>query len=271
MLSILGNEVYTGVSVTQQGVVQKEALARFKQECDFMKTLVHPNIVAYYDTLFHPGSNLPILVMELMETSLRHYLTNAENVSRKIQVHLCRNIAAALEFLHDHNLVHRDLCGDNILLKISNDVIPVAKVTDFGMSRLIMKQPDMTHSLSAMQHRPGYLPPEAPEYPTDYDSSLDVFMFGAVMTQIATKSATIKSKELRQKLVNQLDKIKHPLKPVISLCLSEKKDCRPLARKLLVCLQYACESLASEGGYSQDIDKMANKMQQLCIGQGAGE
>ena len=250
--------------------MQVEALAKFKRECDFMKTLVHPNIVAYYDTLFHPGSNLPILVMELMETSLRHYLTNAENLSRKIQVHLCRCVAAALEFLHDHNLVHRDLCGDNILLRCSDNVIPVAKVTDFGMSRLIVKQPDMshmTHSLSAMQHRPGYLPPEAPEYPTDYDSSLDIFMFGAVMTQIASKAPTIKSKEFRQKLINQLDAIRHPLRPVIKLCLNEKKESRPVASKLFACLEYACESLANEGAGCQEVDKITNRMQELCIGQ----
>ena len=271
MLSILGNEIYTGVSLTQSVKVQEEALARFKRECEFMKTLMHPNIVIYYDTLLHPGCNLPILVMELMETNLRHYLKTTVNVSREIQIYLCCNVAAALEFLHNHNLVHRDLCGDNILLKSCDDVIPVVKVTDFGMSRLIKKQPDMSHSLSAMNHRPGYLPPEAPEYPTDYDSSLDVFMFGAVMTQIASNSATIGSKELRQKLVNQLDKDRHPLMPVISLCLSEKKERRPLASKLFICLQYASESLTSEVDCSQDVDKIAYKMQQLCIEQAVGE
>lgn len=272
MLSILGNEVYTGVCIAQPGAVQEEALARFKQECDFMKTLLHPNVVTYYDTLFHPGSNLPVLVMELMDTSLRHYLSNLESLSKEVQLNLCHDIAAALKFLHNHNVIHRDLCGDNILLKFSGDLMPVAKVTDFGMSRLIMKRPEMTHSLTAIGHRPGYLPPEAPKENTDYDSSLDVFMFGAVMTQIACKQPTIKSKDERKLLVNELGVSRHPLKPVISMCLDESKERRPNAKKLCSSLQYACVSLASEGNATggQDMDRIANKMQQLCLDQQSG-
>ena len=273
MLSILGNEVYTGVSMTQLGVVQEEALARFKRECDFMKTLLHPNVVTYYDTLFHPGSNLPVLVMELMDSSLRHYLTNVESLLKKVQLNLCHNIAAALEFLHTHHIIHRDLCGDNILLQCATDHIPIAKVTDFGMSRLIMKRPDMTHSLTAIAHRPGYLPPEAPKENTDYDSSLDVFMFGAVMTQIACKKPTIKSKDERKLLVNQLGAAGHPLKPIISMCLDENKERRPNARMLCVSLEYACRSLDTEGSGTDDhrIDGIANKLKQLCLGQQSSE
>ena len=268
MLSILGNQVYTGVFIAQQGVVQEEALSRFKQECDFMKTLHHPNIVAYYDTLFHPGSNLPVLVMELMDTSLRHYLTNAESLTKKVQLSLCHNIAAALEFLHGNNLIHRDLCGDNILLKFSYDVIPVAKVTDFGMSRLIKNHPSISQKLTAIQHRPGYLPPEAPEYPTDYDLSLDIFMFGAVMTQIASKKPTIKSKGERQQLVNELGTSGHLLKPLICLCLDERREKRPVASMLCASLHYACGSLATDGDSTDggpDMDRIANTMQQLCL------
>ena len=265
MLSILGNEVYTGVSITQCGAVQEEVLKRFKQECDFMKTLVHPNIVAYYDTLIHPGCNLPVLVMELMDARLRHYLARVEDLSMKVQFNFCCNIAAALEFLHSKSLVHRDLCGDNVLLKCcsrDND-FPVAKVSDFGMSRLIIKRPEMTHSLTAIGHRPGYLPPEAPEYPTDYNSSLDIFMFGAVVTQIASKAPTIKDSAQRQRLVNQLCLAKHPLKPLICQCLDKRKDKRPIAHTLHASLQYACESLATAGNSTQSMDNIVNKLQQL--------
>ena len=268
MLSILGNEVYTGVSLTRQNSVQEEVLAKFKWECDFMKTLRHPNIVAYYDTLFHPGSNLPVLVMELMDTSLRQYLTKMENLSIVAQFNLSCNIAAALEFLHSKSLVHRDLCGDNILLKYTSDVhLPVAKVTDFGMSRLMIKRPEMTHSLTAIGHRPGYLPHEAGEFPTDYDESLDVFMFGAVMTQIASKAPTIKSEAVRQQLVNQLGANGHPLKPIISLCLDERKNRRPSLSKICASLKAACESLLAGGMIptTQAMDSIVNKMQQLCL------
>ena len=258
MLNILGYEVYTGIPITQQGGVQEEALSRFKKECELMKTLHHPNIVTYYDTLFHPGSNLPVLVMEFMNTSLCQYIaTHAGSLSVRVQLNLCHNIAAALEFLHDKNIIHRDLCGENVLLNYSDDNMPVAKVTDFGVSR---KNIDMTHSLTAINHRPGYLPPEAPEYPVDYDSSLDIFMFGAVMTQIAKKIQAIKSKGERQKIVRELGEVKHLLHPIICQCLHERKEGRPEASLLCVSFHYACEALATG---STHVDRIAEEMQQL--------
>lgn len=268
MLSILGNAVYTGVSVTKEGAVQEEVLARFKQECDFMKTLLHSNIVAYYDTLIHPSLNLPVLVMELMDTSLHQYIKNMEDMSLEVQFQFSTDIAAALDFLHSRGLVHRDLCGDNILLKYNSETKPVAKISDFGLSRLILNHPELTHSLSALGHRPGYLPPEAPEYPIEYDSSLDIFMFGAVMTQIASKMPTIKSKDERQRLVCNLDRANHPLTQIVSKCLEERREDRPTASTLCAILQdvkSASTSTCTESSSSASAENISQKMQKLCL------
>ena len=237
MLSPLGQEFLTGLPITtQQGNVQEEALLKFKKECNFMKSYEHPNIVAYYSTVFYPECNLPVLVMELMQTSLRRYIHEGAVMSKKIQVSLSCDIASALEFLHDKGLVHRDLCGDNILLNYNQD-IPVAKVSDFGISRIIVKSEQLSHSLTALGHRPGYLPPEAFSIdPTDYDSSLDIFMFGVVMTQIASKVPTVDSYHQRQKLVSQLED-QYSLKPLICQCLHENRDDRPSASTLLSLLK----------------------------------
>lgn len=237
MLSPLGQEFLTGLPITtQQGNVQEEALHKFKKECDFMKSYEHPNIVAYYNTVFYPECNLPVLVMELMQTSLRRYIHEGATMSERIQVSLSCDIASALEFLHDKDLVHRDLCGDNILLNY-NQAIPVAKVSDFGISRIIVKSEQLSHSLTALGHRPGYLPPEAFSIdPTDYDSSLDIFMFGVVMTQIASKVPTVDSYHQRQKLVSRLQD-QYSLKPFICQCLRENREDRPSASTLLSLLK----------------------------------
>ena len=243
VLSPLGQEFLTGLPITQQDNVQEEALLKFKKECDFMKDCEHPNIVTYYNTLFYPGCNLPVLVMELMQTSLRKYISEGAVMSMRTQVSLSCDIASALEFLHDRDLVHRDLCGDNVLLNRDQD-IPVAKISDFGISRTIIKPEQLSHSLTALGHRPGYLPPEAFSIdPTDYDSSLDIFMFGVVMTQIASKVPTVDSSHQRQRLISQLDQDQHLLEPFISQCLSDNRKDRPSASTLYVDLLSIHESL----------------------------
>ena len=62
----------------------------------------------------------------------------------------------------EKKVIHRDLCGDNILIR--EEDIPIAKITDFGMSR-IFDMEAMTHSISVLGHRNGYLPPEGPYHP----------------------------------------------------------------------------------------------------------
>ena len=223
VLNALGQQLVTSLPVAT-GEGQSEALIRFKKECEFMKQLKHPNVVEHYATLLYPNCKLPILVMELMEFSLRNYMRCNQHISMKIQISLGRDVAAALEFLHEKDIVHRDLCPDNILLNHG----PVAKVSDFGMSRIITKYGhSLTHSLTALGRR-GFMPPESS---SDYDSSVDIFMFGVVMTMIVSNISNVENKEQRTSLLQRISD-RHPLKSVIKSCLNNKKEERPNASEV---------------------------------------
>ena len=229
VLSAIGQELLMGFTFVASVGVQENVLKKFKQECTLMTGIEHPNIVTYYDTVLYPDCNLPVLVMELMDTSLSKHIAKTDLWPMRIQLRISGDIASALVCLHNHGLIHRDLCGDNVLLDCRG-AIPQAKLSDFGMSRVIHKNPKYPQYLSQIGYREGYLPPEARDDPADYDSSLDIFMFGAVMTQIANKVTNIKNKEQRQVLVNQLKE--HPLKPYIQQCFRKEKSERPKASVL---------------------------------------
>ena len=249
VLNPLGQEVLTGTPITQQAIIPEEMLRKFRRECEFMKDCQHPNIVAYYDTLLYPRCNLPVLVMELLQTSLSRYITDKGAViSLMIEIGLSRNVASALEFLHDRNLIHRDLCSDNVLVNYSCRV-PIAKVSDFGISRMIVKPEQLSHTLTSFGHRVGYLPQEAFSYPADYDASLDIFMFGVIMTLIAQKVPSVKTKHERQKLVAQLGQ--HPLKQCIHQCLRENKEERCNAGKIHDDLSSLMKSLSTSSSTTE--------------------
>ena len=243
MLSPLGQEVLTGIPITQQAIIPEEMLQKFKRECEFMRDCQHPNIVAYYDTLLYPGCNLPVLIMELMQASLNRYIIDkGSDISLVIQISLSRDVASALEFLHDRNLIHRDLCSDNVLVNNSQHT-PVAKVSDFGISRMIVKPEQLSHTLTSFGHREGYLPREAFSYPADYDASLDIFMFGVIMTLIAQSVPTVKTKRERQELMTKLGQ--HPLKQCIYQCLNENKEERSNAGELYADLTSLLNSVST--------------------------
>lgn len=225
VLHQLATEIQTDLPATGDG--QEETKKAFKIECAFLKSFDHPNVVQHLSTTKHPSSGQAILVTELMDYSLRSYLSN-ETPTAQVETSICKDIASALAYIHGRSIVHRDLCGDNVLL---NRVGPVAKISDFGMSRIIDCSA-MSSTLTALGHRMGYLPPEAPLIESSrYDSSLDVFSFGVIMTQIVHTLETVKSPKDRNYYVAQIDH-SHRLKPWILRCLNKSKDKRPLASDL---------------------------------------
>ena len=169
-----------------------------------------------------------------MDCNLRQYFTPQADkepikLSLAIQTSLCHDIASALEYIHSRGVVHRDLCGENILLSCGGET-PVAKVCDFGMSK-ITKNDTRSVSLQAFAHK-GFMPPEATDMESSsYNSKFDIFSFGALMVQIVRHLPTIKDGKYRKyelKLINET----HPIKELIIDCLNENRDDRPLAAQL---------------------------------------
>ena len=92
-------------------------MRRFKQEYEFLSTIKHPNIVQFLGLFEDPDTQLPVLLMELMDDSLTHFLESAaQSLPYHIQVNICHDITVALSFLHSNDIVHRDLSSNNVLM-----------------------------------------------------------------------------------------------------------------------------------------------------------
>ena len=224
-------------------------LQRFERECEFLSEIRHPHVVQYLGVAHDPESGLPVLLMEMMDESLTGYLEHCnEPLPYHIQVDLCYDIALALAYLHSNGILHRDLSSNNVLLIAGSR----AKVTDFGMSKLV----DVAPRLTPLTQCPGtgvYMAPEALRHPPVYSEKLDIFSFGVLATQIVTLrypdpgAAMTEQEDSRyptgtvlvpvpeiERRKTDIDSIdpNHPLLPLILRCLKNKQQDRPSSGEL---------------------------------------
>ena len=111
-----------------------ERLARFQREAEVLASLNHPNIAAIHGLEDSDGTKA--LVMELVEGP-----TLADRIARGAipvdeALPIAKQIAEALEAVHERGIIHRDLKPANIKLRPDGTV----KVLDFGLAKA-MEQP----------------------------------------------------------------------------------------------------------------------------------
>ncbi|GLC39257.1 hypothetical protein PLESTM_000870500 [Pleodorina starrii] len=111
------------------------------QEMEVLARCQHPNIVRLLAASLMPSR--VCLVMELMETSLDGLLygaaarcSSSQPMPLKKVVHIGLQMARALSYLHP-TVLHRDLKPANVLISQPDSDKPVAKLADFGLSRLL--------------------------------------------------------------------------------------------------------------------------------------
>ena len=247
--------------------------SKFLQECQFLSTIKHPSIVQYLGTARDPQSRRPVLLMELMDESLTRFLERLTGpLPYHSQLNICHDVALALAYLHSNSIIHRDLSSNNVLLIGEGSR---AKVTDFGMSKLMGMNPHMT-PLTQVPGTPAYMPPEALTIPPLYSSQLDCFSHGVLALQIATRKfpKPTDANRYREDLnyptgrvleqFPEVDRRKehidllepsHPLLPIILCCLKDRDAERLSANEL--CMRLA--SLKNESWYAQNDRLVSDK------------
>ncbi|MED6193584.1 LysM domain receptor-like kinase 3 [Stylosanthes scabra] len=191
--NLLGHGTYGSVYYSllrdQEVAIKRMTATKTKEFMSEMKVLCkvhHANLVeligyaATQDELF--------LVYEYAQKgSLRSHLHDPQNkghspLSWIMRVQIALDAARGLEYIHEHtktHYVHRDIKTSNILLDASFR----AKISDFGLAKLVGKTDNGEVSTTKVVGTYGYL---APEYLSDglATTKSDVYAFGVVLFEI---------------------------------------------------------------------------------------
>lgn len=112
--------------------VKGELKPEVKNEMKIMQRLQHPNVVEFVD--YHEDDERLYIVMEFVAGgSLLGYLDRNLVMCEPLAKEFCRQVLAALEYLHDAGITHRDIKPDNLLITGTDPMM--VKVSDFGLSK----------------------------------------------------------------------------------------------------------------------------------------
>src|SRR2546425_209706 len=145
-------ELQAAIKVLHTHLTGQEA-EHFQQEAQTIAKLAHPAIVRVFD--FDVQDGVPFLVMDYApDGSLRHRYPKGSLVPLPQIVSCVKQVAAALQYAHDHQFIHCDVKPENMLVGRQQERL----LSDFGLAALAHS----SASLSA-QEAVGTLPYMAPE------------------------------------------------------------------------------------------------------------
>jgi serine/threonine protein kinase/formylglycine-generating enzyme required for sulfatase activity len=188
-------------------------VARFLAEARAEARLDHASIIPVFE--IGEADGLPFFAMALVEGgSLSQRLADGP-LPPKVSARVMRQVADAIQHAHDRGVLHRDLKPQNILLQQDNETadsgsnsggagtgtvrpasatagtstrgesIPIPKVSDFGLSRLIGQ--DGLTATGEVLGTPSYMPPEqASGHTREVGPHSDVYSLGAVLYSLLT-------------------------------------------------------------------------------------
>jgi len=183
----------------------KEMLSEFRSEAKIMASLNHLNTLRLYGVCVDRGRYS--LVTPLMtKGSLFQLLHNKQALPWRLRYQLSRDIACGLSYLHSRNILHRDLKSLNVLL----DDRLRGKLCDFGLSRLRQETLSNASATASNQDQAvgtlAWMAPELFQRRTKYSKHADIYSFGMVLWEIASRAVPFADAQNQAVLMHWVEK-----------------------------------------------------------------
>lgn len=144
-----------------------------ENEVKILRMINHPNIMSLIED--HDAKNMLYLVCEYVAGGdLFDIITVAQKFSEEQAALMIKHLVSALAYLHNLNIVHRDVKPENLLVEMDNGKIKCLKLGDFGLAC------EVTGPLYTVCGTPTYVAPEILAE-SGYGLKIDVWAAGVIL------------------------------------------------------------------------------------------
>lgn len=213
---------------------RRDLPSQFLQTAQTIASLQHPNIV-HIDTIrtFNPvpaDSTIGYLVTEFVEgPTLAAYLARTSGVkkfpSAEHIVHLFSSLCSAIDYAHQHNVIHRNIKPSNILLKpaVTQNQLSEPMLTDFRITGLSNASTTTPAPGIPWPGTPLYLSPEQAKGYIGNELS-DIYALGIILYEVCTGVPPFQGENPISIIVQHIDALPPSpvlMNPMISPALAE--------------------------------------------------
>ncbi|KAK7278317.1 hypothetical protein RJT34_23344 [Clitoria ternatea] len=213
-----------------------------RREAQTMSLIDHPNVVRAYCS-FVVERSLWVVMGFMAQGSCLHLMKSAypDGFEEDAIGSILKETLKALDYLHRHGHIHRDVKAGNILLDDNGQV----KLADFGVSACMFDTGDRQRSRNTFVGTPCWMAPEVLQPGTGYNFKADIWSFGITALELAHGHAPFSKyppmKVLLMTIQNAppgLDydrdrKFSKSFKEMVAMCLVKDQTKRPTVDKLL--------------------------------------
>lgn len=217
---------------------EREFISR---EMSVLLTISHPNIVRTYD-IFDERHRILVVMAFVSGGDLFEYVIQRGALDERTAKHAMWQVMTGVSYLHDHNIVHRDIKLENVLVT-QNDPLRL-QLTDFGFANYIDPSSEApARDLNSFVGTGSYMAPEVIDG-RGHGTPVDIFAAGVVMFRLLAGHMPFRAISLRESyelaLAERADFGSKPWQGLSTearlLCrtmLSADPGCRPSARNVL--------------------------------------